>query len=118
LNRKELSVIFLPGQTTYQTTYTNRVKQNRAMGKTPVAAATAALLLNLCISSYGQKELSTMNNQRRSLRSGMAGADDVTKNGEPGQDVKFHTKISTTTKKNAVPKQKWPEQTTSRRMVN
>jgi hypothetical protein len=35
----------------------------------------------------------------------MAGADDVTKNGELGQDVKFHTKISTTTKKNAVPKQ-------------
>jgi hypothetical protein len=78
------------------------------MGKTTVTAATAALLFNLCTSSYGQ-ELSpvaeAMNNQRRSLRSGMAAEDDEKKKGEPDGDVKFHTKILTTTKKKAAPQQ-------------
>ncbi|KAK1745366.1 hypothetical protein QTG54_003290 [Skeletonema marinoi] len=74
------------------------------MGKTS-AAATATLLLKLCTSSYGQELPSAarkMDNQRRSLRSGMA-ADNFLKEGE-SQSEQLHTKISATAKK-AAPQQ-------------
>ena len=74
------------------------------MGKTSAAAA-ATLLLKLCTSSYGQELPSVarkMDNQRRSLRSGMA-ADNFLKEGE-AQSEQLHTTISARAKK-AVPQQ-------------